>query len=729
MEARIATVFELAQNLFLLHEPNQIAEQVLEILARLMSYQRVEFLLVGENSGELLMTAWRGQPAEWRPQRLSLDNRQSVPAAAVRSHQPIYIPNLTQNFQYEIIGSTVASELAVPVQVMEHVLGVIDIQSSQAGAFSQADQDLLAILANQAALALENANLQAEECLRTEELTLVSRIARRVNASLDLQETLDAIVATVAELVPCSLAEISLWDQEQEVLTLQALRSTPERAFPIGKSYPAGKGYTGWVVGNRQPLLVPDTEKREDIRPDLLPGELPFRAYLGLPLLSGEELIGTLVLIHEQANTFGEKDLRVIESLSEQAAAAIRNARLYGQLNNLYRDAWRQTRKLAALNALAGIINQPLPLQTILDQAVEKMTQVLEADGGAIRLLKRETGELVLAAYRELSSAEIPIVESFQLTDRIMDWLDQFQSSLVFQEPATDARLSYLGSSVEHIQTLAIAPLKAREKTIGIIGVNFIQSREFTPEDLELLETIGNQIGVAVERDRLHQEALEAERLAAIGRVATSVAHDLRSPLGGILRSAEYLARPELSPTTRRKLSQAIVSLSHRLISTSQQILDYVQKERLPLRRQPCVLAEFLDEVLSVLEVDFSDRGIEVEKELFYQGEVWLDGNRMAQVIYNIAANARDAMPEGGKFRVTTRQVGQGIELCFSDTGPGVPQELGDRIFDPFITYGKRQGAGLGLAIARQIIEEHGGTIHLESEPAEGATFVISLPL
>jgi GAF domain-containing protein len=140
--------------------------------------------------------------------------------------------------------------------------------------------------------------LHTEERHRAEELALVNRIARQVNASLDLRLTLNTIVEAVAELVPCSLAEISLWDPEKEVLILQALRCDPERAFHLGQVYPPGKGYTGWVVRNKRPLLVPDVAAREDIQPDLLPGELPFKAYLGLPLLCCDQLIGTLVLIH-----------------------------------------------------------------------------------------------------------------------------------------------------------------------------------------------------------------------------------------------------------------------------------------------------------------------------------------------------------------------------------------------------------------------------------------------
>jgi signal transduction histidine kinase len=278
-------------------------------------------------------------------------------------------------------------------------------------------------------------------------------------------------------------------------------------------------------------------------------------------------------------------------------------------------------------------------------------------------------------------------------------------------------------------RSLAMVPLVVEDEVVGTLGIVAGEANFFQEADLRLLTAIGQQVGSAIANARLRQEALAAERLAAVGRVATSVAHDLRSPLGGILRSAEFLARPEISPATRKKLSQAIVSLAQRLLDSTQEILDYVRGEKLPLKRVPCSLDRFMDDVLTVMEVDFSDQGIEVIRDCCYAGQVVMDAGRMAQAIYNIAGNARDAMPQGGAFTVTGRQAEDRVELRFSDTGPGVPEALGDRIFEPFFTFGKREGAGLGLSIARRIVEEHGGRVWLESGEGQGATFVISLPL
>jgi signal transduction histidine kinase len=367
----------------------------------------------------------------------------------------------------------------------------------------------------------------------------------------------------------------------------------------------------------------------------------------------------------------------------------------------------------------------------LLQQALERVIEVTHAHGGGIRLLSPDTHEVVLAAHHGLSDAYIQALASLPLSQEIVGWVARTGQPTLSEDMWIDPRI---GPDVRTLlkeagyRSLAQVPLCVQDRVVGTLGLVASPPGFFEEDDLRLLSAIGNQIGAAVANAELRQEALTAERLAAVGRVATSVAHDLRSPLGGILRSAEFLARPELSADTRHRLSQAVISLARRLMNTSQEILEYVRGEALPLKRSPCSMAEFLDEVLAVLEVDFCDRGIEVVRDYGYSGEVVMDADHMAQVIYNIAANARDAMSHGGTFKVTTCRCDDQVELQFSDTGPGVPEDLRIRIFEPFFTHGKREGAGLGLSIARRIVEFHGGRVWAEATPGQGAAFHVTLP-
>jgi len=723
--AKLEALYQLGQALILLRDERRIAAAALEIAERVLGFEDSQFMLLDEGRRELVAVAQRGELGAAADLRLSLDGERGVAVASVRSGRPVYAPDVRRDSRCVCAAPSTVSQLAAPVQIEDRVLGALKVESREPGAYAPADVRRLSILAAQAALALENARLYAQERRRAEEMEAINQAARRISATLDLRETLDGIVEAAAELAPCVLAEISLWDEERQMLTLQALRCEPERVFPIGKSYPPGEGYTGWVVRHKRSLLAPDVETRQDIRPDLLPGERPFRAYVGLPLLAGDDLIGTLVLVHERAGAFDEEDLSLLEGLAGQAAVAIRNARLYEELA-------RRHRELAALNAIAAAINRALDLETLMAEAVKRVIQCVGADGGGIRLLDPISDRLTLSFSRGISDEYAASVRDLGLGEGIVGRVALTGEPALLADMQDDARVQpgvLAALRDEGLRAFAVAPLHSREEIVGTLGVVSYTSGAFGVQDVELLTAIGRQLGVAIENARLRQQTLDAERLAAVGRVAASVAHDLRSPLGGIVRSAEFLARPELSDGTRQKLSHAIVAMARRLINTAQGLLDYTRGGRMTLRLAPCTLSDFLDEMVEVLRVDFSDRGIEVVRDFDYRGAVLMDADRMAQVVYNIAANARDAMAEGGRLTIATLRAGEWVELRFADTGPGVSPELAERIFEPFVSYDRREGAGLGLAIARRIVREHGGEIAVESPVGGGATFVVRLPL
>ena len=718
MEDKLAALYDLGQRLVLMLDTQQIVETVLDIAVRVLDFQDSDFLLVDPARRVLYVAAKRGQMLDDELE-LPLDGDSGITVAAARSGRSVYVPNVAEEPRYVSTGFAAASELAAPVQIEGRLFGVLNVESAQSHAFSEADRELLTILANQAALALENARLHVEERHRAEEMLILNELAARINANLELSDTLEAVVSAAAELIPCALAEVSLWNEDTEMLTLHALQCDPERAFPLGCSYPPGEGYTGWLVRQRRPLLVPDVDEREDIRPHLLPGELPYQAYAGVPLLAGEKLVGTLVLVSDDAGAFDSDDMRLLQALAHHATMAIGNARVYERVT-------RRNRALSALFAVAEAVNCPGDLDEILREGLKQVLSVTGLEMGAIAVADSETAPLVLQCQVGMSPEIEEWLEEQLGRKALAQWPDG--ETLLVKEVRPDSSEIPLPVREEGVRLTAEVPLFAEGGMVGVLSIATCQPRQFSAEEKSLLQAIGHQLGTAIANERLRQDALMTERLAAVGRVAAGVAHDLRSPLGGILRSAEFLARPELSPDMRHKLSQAVVSLIHRLMNTTQQILDYVHKEKLPLKRAPCSLCGFLDEVLAVLDVDFSDRGIEVVHQCNYGGEVVMDADRMAQVVYNIAANARDAMPRGGTFTVATCQSGEQVELRFSDTGLGVPEEARDRIFEPLFTYGKREGAGLGLSIARRIVEEHGGRLWLESSEGGGAAFVVSLP-
>lgn len=234
---------------------------------------------------------------------------------------------------------------------------------------------------------------------------------------------------------------------------------------------------------------------------------------------------------------------------------------------------------------------------------------------------------------------------------------------------------------------------------------------------------------------RLQQAEAErrrAERLAALGQLTAGVAHEIRNPLGVIKGSAEMLAQ-RLSPTDAlaAELAGYISSEVDRLNGIVSRFLDFARP--VAIHRRPEEIAPLLDRSLKAVRDSRSQDRIEVERQ-YAPGlvPVPVDAELCEQVFTNLALNAYQAMGEqGGKLRVRAQPANcdgrTGVDIEFEDTGPGVPPELHEQIFNPFFTT-KRDGVGLGLSIVSKIIEEHGGSIRLVSNPGEGAHFRIFLP-
>jgi signal transduction histidine kinase len=228
-------------------------------------------------------------------------------------------------------------------------------------------------------------------------------------------------------------------------------------------------------------------------------------------------------------------------------------------------------------------------------------------------------------------------------------------------------------------------------------------------------------------------EARRSERLAALGQLSAGLAHEIRNPLGVIKGSAEMLTQKlQASDELARELAGYISTEVNRLSALVTEFLDFAR----PLHAQPnpADLTALLDRVLQVVAARFTGKQpVRVEREYASNlPSVPLDESLCEQAFLNLVQNAYEAMEAGGTLRVEVQPVIQedreGVELRLSDTGPGVPEELREEIFNPFVTT-KKTGVGLGLSIVSKIVDGHHGSIHVDNAPAGGAVFTIFFPL
>ncbi|MEZ5404133.1 MAG: HAMP domain-containing sensor histidine kinase [Bryobacteraceae bacterium] len=221
------------------------------------------------------------------------------------------------------------------------------------------------------------------------------------------------------------------------------------------------------------------------------------------------------------------------------------------------------------------------------------------------------------------------------------------------------------------------------------------------------------------------QELIRQERISTIGRMASSIVHDLRNPLAAIYGGAEMMVDTDLSQAQVKRVASNIYRSSRRIQEMLQDLLDLTRGKTHKV--EPCQLAEVIAAGVEPVETTAQQQKVRISVDV-PEVELELARARVERVFMNLAGNALEVMPSGGEIRVTGRDFDDRVEIDVADTGPGIPRELREQLFQPFFTHGKKNGLGLGLALSRQTILDHGGDMWIADDDGPGATFRIRLP-
>ncbi len=384
--------------------------------------------------------------------------------------------------------------------------------------------------------------------------------------------------------------------------------------------------------------------------------------------------------------------------------------------------------------------------QVILS-TLERAVELTKAERGFC-ILVGQTGEPMLKVSHRYppggSDSEHP---SETIVRRVLEGRRPLRTTNAAHDPRFQESASIASY---HIRSVLCAPLSLKDEILGALYLDTRQRvRQFSEVDLQTLEAMASQASVAIalarliadlrtqnerlesalrELDRTRHELTKAERLSMLGQVAAGVVHDLRGPMNTIKGYAGLLSNGEPSPEERRQLTHYILQAVDRLNSMCQELLDFARGE-VTIVPRIVYMPEFMERLRILLQPEWKARGLHLEMEVGYTGPAVFDEGRLTRALMNIANNAREALGPGGILRISVCVEERGLVFRLRDNGPGVPPALRERLFEPFVTFGKREGTGLGLAIARKIVEDHGGTIRLDESCAAGAAFVITLPL
>ncbi len=630
------------------------------------------------------------------------------------------------------------SLLVAPVQIGERPLGTISVQSAAPHAFSAEDERLLVRLGIQAALAIENAQLFAETERRAHEFAALYETTRDLATQRDVSTLLATILNRTTELLKTPGSTIRLYDAKRDELELVVAKQVP---LPIGTRTPAQGGLAGHVVQTRQPIIIDDYNTWAGKRsPD---ERLPYSAVVQVPMLDRGELIGVLG-VHEllpSTRKFTETDVRLLTLLAGQAASAVHNARLL-------EEAVKRADQLALLYDAGLALNSVLELHTQLGTLSRLAMKTLGASHTAFFRYHPTTQELQFEFGIDADENVIAMRQTLQyLTDAEherdpLGWVVQHHLPLLVNDVSADPRWSQLLHSV--IRSGLWVPVERENHLLGILMVSSPEANAFTADHERLLTLFANQAAVALENARLYtelQNALQheqtmraqlvlADKLAALGRMVATVAHELNNPLQSIQNCLYILAQPEGSRASKERFLKVALSEIGRASGMIEELRS-VYRTRSEQAVQSGTVGDILTELSTLTAPHFK------KKRVYYKAVVTPSKLRLKripvqfkQVFLNLCLNAVDAMqPDGGTLmlRVSLSESQNELGFAFKDTGRGIQSEDLAHIFEPFFTT-KETGMGLGLAICYDIVTGYGGRITVESQPGTGATFTVWLP-
>ncbi len=402
--------------------------------------------------------------------------------------------------------------------------------------------------------------------------------------------------------------------------------------------------------------------------------------------------------------------------------------------------------RLSWLNTLYEIardVNSTLSLKKRLNIIVEKATTLLKVERASLMLLDKSSRFLTIQAATGLSPAIIR-KSRIKIGEGISGWVAQKGRPLLIQDLRKEKRFPIQEKGGYSTHSLLSVPLKVRGKTIGVLNVNNKRKKAvFTRADLDLLSALADEAGIAVSNARLFEELVEAnERLRELDKLKSgfvaNVSHELRTPLG-IVRNFIFAFQREMAGEVSSRQKEYLTLVEENLGRLERLIdnlldLSKIEAGRFELKKIQTDLSALARRVFDAFQRKSDEKGILLRLSQFKKLPfVYVDPDRMTEVMTNLVDNAVKYTPKGGTVTLSLKEENKQLLLSVTDTGIGIRAKDQKELFQKFRRFGaglhREKGVGLGLAISKEIVTLHQGTLSVRSEEGKGSTFTVMLPV
>ena len=422
--------------------------------------------------------------------------------------------------------------------------------------------------------------------------------------------------------------------------------------------------------------------------------------------------------VEEEEKQWGKKDFLFTAPLEAKTSAP--------KAPVIFPQSSLSSEQLHLIINAAKLVNSNIKLDEILNVIVQAASSITNADRGTLYIVDQTAGELWSKVIRGDDIEEIRL----KIGQGLAGWVAQTGETVNIEDVSTDTRFDpdidkHTGYKTK---SMLCFPIKNKEEQIiAVIQLLNNQFGLFKKIDEDFLEALSAHIAIALENAELVAQLLNTDRLTSLGKVAKFLIADIKKPILTIKQLADHIKKKNVSPEVNQVLS-ILIEQSNIVVDLVLTTLNY-SEGRTVLNKKPLSLHRVLDELLDLLAEYVEYRKVNLYKKFGTDVLVNVDRRELYQAFFQITKNACDAMPQGGDLYVNVIRHEDKIHISFKDSGVGIPDSIKDKIFEPFMSYGKKNEVGLGLPITEKIIKEHDGSIIIDSKVGVGTTVTLVLPI